>query len=61
MLVCVCVSSGLVKKDPVLPVTMVMPPPSKRTQDSVFDQEDKAKVCVSWCVCVRVSKGYYNI
>ncbi|XP_046898151.1 ADP-ribosylation factor-binding protein GGA3-like isoform X2 [Hypomesus transpacificus] len=35
---------GLVKKDPVLPVTMVMPPPSKRTQDSVFDQEDKAKL-----------------
>ncbi|XP_062303837.1 ADP-ribosylation factor-binding protein GGA3-like [Osmerus eperlanus] len=35
---------GLVKKDPVLPVTMVMPPPSKRGQDSVFDQEDKAKL-----------------
>uniref|UniRef100_A0A4W5MJG5 GAT domain-containing protein n=1 Tax=Hucho hucho TaxID=62062 RepID=A0A4W5MJG5_9TELE len=35
---------GLVKKDPKLPDTIVMPPPSQRAEDSVFNQEDKAKL-----------------
>ncbi|KAJ8001386.1 hypothetical protein DPEC_G00168980 [Dallia pectoralis] len=35
---------GVVKKDPKLPDTMVMPPPSQRLEDSIFDQEDKAQV-----------------
>ncbi|KAM4603789.1 ADP-ribosylation factor-binding protein GGA2-like [Polymixia lowei] len=35
---------GVVKKDPKLPNTIVMPPPPQRTMDSVFDQEDKAKL-----------------
>uniref|UniRef100_A0A673ZT98 ADP-ribosylation factor-binding protein GGA3-like n=1 Tax=Salmo trutta TaxID=8032 RepID=A0A673ZT98_SALTR len=35
---------GLVKKDPKLPDTIVMPPPSQRSEDSVFNQEDKAKL-----------------
>ncbi|XP_055763252.1 ADP-ribosylation factor-binding protein GGA3-like [Salvelinus fontinalis] len=35
---------GLVKKDPKLPDTIVMPPPSQRTEDSVFNQEDKANL-----------------
>ncbi|KAM6972431.1 ADP-ribosylation factor-binding protein GGA2-like [Aplochiton taeniatus] len=35
---------GVVKKDPKLPDTIVMPPPSQRTEESVFDQEDKAKL-----------------
>ncbi|XP_041727197.1 ADP-ribosylation factor-binding protein GGA3-like isoform X2 [Coregonus clupeaformis] len=35
---------GLVKKDPQLPDTIVMPPPSQRAEDSVFNQEDKAKL-----------------
>uniref|UniRef100_A0A8C7IR70 Uncharacterized protein n=1 Tax=Oncorhynchus kisutch TaxID=8019 RepID=A0A8C7IR70_ONCKI len=35
---------GLVKKDPKLPDTIVMPPPSQRAGDSVFNQEEKAKL-----------------
>lgn len=33
---------GIVKKDPKLPQTDIMAPPPQRTEDSVFDQEDKA-------------------
>uniref|UniRef100_G3Q7F2 Golgi-associated, gamma adaptin ear containing, ARF binding protein 2 n=1 Tax=Gasterosteus aculeatus aculeatus TaxID=481459 RepID=G3Q7F2_GASAC len=33
---------GIVKKDPKLPDVVIMPPPTQRTADSVFDQEDKA-------------------
>ncbi|XP_031719073.1 ADP-ribosylation factor-binding protein GGA3-like [Anarrhichthys ocellatus] len=33
---------GIVKKDPKLPDTVIMAPPTQRTTDSVFDQEDKA-------------------
>uniref|UniRef100_A0A671TNN6 ADP-ribosylation factor-binding protein GGA3-like n=1 Tax=Sparus aurata TaxID=8175 RepID=A0A671TNN6_SPAAU len=33
---------GIVKKDPKLPQTVIMAPPPQRTEDSVFDQEDKA-------------------
>lgn len=40
---------GIVKKDPKLPDTVIMAPPSQRTTESVFDQEDKAKV--SDCDC----------
>lgn len=39
----------IVKKDPKLPDTVIMAPPSQRTTESVFDQEDKAKV--SDCEC----------
>lgn len=39
----------IVKKDPTLPDTIIMAPPSQRTTESVFDQEDKAKV--SDCEC----------
>uniref|UniRef100_UPI003AAC6D1B ADP-ribosylation factor-binding protein GGA2-like n=1 Tax=Centroberyx gerrardi TaxID=166262 RepID=UPI003AAC6D1B len=35
---------GVVKKDPKLPDTVVMAPPPQRTTESVFDQEDKAKL-----------------
>ncbi|XP_042340544.1 ADP-ribosylation factor-binding protein GGA3-like [Plectropomus leopardus] len=35
---------GIVKKDPKLPNTLIMAPPTQRTTDSVFDQEDKAKL-----------------
>lgn len=35
---------GIVKKDPKLPDTIIMAPPAQRTTDSVFDQEDKAKL-----------------
>ncbi|KAL1005123.1 hypothetical protein UPYG_G00054850 [Umbra pygmaea] len=35
---------GVVKKDPVLPDIIIMPPPSQRAEDSVFDQEDKAQM-----------------
>lgn len=41
---------GIVKKDPKLPETVIMAPPPQRTTESVFDQEDKAKVSV--CVAV---------
>ncbi|XP_068444786.1 ADP-ribosylation factor-binding protein GGA1-like isoform X2 [Clinocottus analis] len=33
---------GIVKKDPKLPDTVITAPPTQRTTDSVFDQEDKA-------------------
>uniref|UniRef100_A0A669B1Q3 ADP-ribosylation factor-binding protein GGA3 n=1 Tax=Oreochromis niloticus TaxID=8128 RepID=A0A669B1Q3_ORENI len=35
---------GIVKKDPKLPETVIMAPPPQRTTESVFDQEDKAKL-----------------
>ncbi|XP_071400210.1 ADP-ribosylation factor-binding protein GGA1-like isoform X2 [Centroberyx affinis] len=35
---------GVVKKDPKLPDTVVTAPPPQRTTESVFDQEDKAKL-----------------
>ncbi|KAM4595663.1 ADP-ribosylation factor-binding protein GGA2-like [Fundulus diaphanus] len=35
---------GIVKTDPKLPDTLIMPPPPQRTTESVFDQEDKAKL-----------------
>uniref|UniRef100_A0A1A8DFQ7 Golgi-associated, gamma adaptin ear containing, ARF binding protein 2 n=1 Tax=Nothobranchius kadleci TaxID=1051664 RepID=A0A1A8DFQ7_NOTKA len=35
---------GIVKKDPTLPDTVVMAPPPQRTTESVFDQDDKAKM-----------------
>ncbi|XP_018538023.1 ADP-ribosylation factor-binding protein GGA2 [Lates calcarifer] len=35
---------GIVKKDPKLPDTLIMAPPPQRTTESVFDQEDKAKL-----------------
>lgn len=41
---------GIVEKDPKLPDTVIMAPPPQRTTESVFDQEEKAKV--SMCVCV---------
>eukprot|EP00064_Thunnus_orientalis_P019055 superscaffoldBa00004604_g19165 len=34
----------IVKKDPKLPDTVIMAPPPQRTTDSVFDQEEKAKL-----------------
>ena len=40
------VVAGIVKKDPKLPETLIMAPPPQRTEDSVFDQEDKAAVCI---------------
>lgn len=39
------ITLGIVKKDPKLPENVVEPPPQRST-DSVFDQEDKAKVGV---------------
>uniref|UniRef100_A0A1A7XL81 Golgi-associated, gamma adaptin ear containing, ARF binding protein 2 n=1 Tax=Iconisemion striatum TaxID=60296 RepID=A0A1A7XL81_9TELE len=35
---------GIVKKDPTLPDTVIMAPPPQRTTESVFDQDDKAKL-----------------
>ncbi|KAG7492029.1 hypothetical protein MATL_G00009950 [Megalops atlanticus] len=35
---------GIIKKDPKLPETMVIPPPSPRAVGSVFDDEDKSKL-----------------
>ncbi|KAM4750486.1 ADP-ribosylation factor-binding protein GGA2-like isoform 2-T2 [Anableps anableps] len=35
---------GIVKMDPKLPDTLIMAPPPQRTTESVFDQEDKAKL-----------------
>ncbi|XP_013871297.1 ADP-ribosylation factor-binding protein GGA2, partial [Austrofundulus limnaeus] len=35
---------NVIKKDPKLPDTLIMAPPSQRTTDSVFDQDDKAKL-----------------
>ncbi|XP_008296602.1 ADP-ribosylation factor-binding protein GGA3-like [Stegastes partitus] len=35
---------GIVKADPKLPDTVVMAPPPQRAADSVFDQDDKAKL-----------------
>ncbi|MEQ2234867.1 hypothetical protein ILYODFUR_035775 [Ilyodon furcidens] len=35
---------GIVKTDPKLPETLIMAPPPQRTTESVFDQEDKAKL-----------------
>lgn len=35
---------GIVTKDPKLPDTLIMAPPPQRTTDSIFDQEDKAKL-----------------
>ncbi|XP_024859081.1 ADP-ribosylation factor-binding protein GGA2-like isoform X2 [Kryptolebias marmoratus] len=35
---------SIVKKDPKLPDTVIMAPPSQRTTESVFDQEEKAKL-----------------
>ena len=36
--------TGLVKSDPKLPDSVLMPPPSPRQEVSVFDDEDKAQV-----------------
>ncbi|KAK5865530.1 hypothetical protein PBY51_019796 [Eleginops maclovinus] len=33
---------GIVKKDPKLPDTVIMAPPTQRNKESIFDQEDKA-------------------
>ncbi|KAM3864617.1 ADP-ribosylation factor-binding protein GGA2-like [Diretmus argenteus] len=41
---CMLKKQGVIKKDPKLPDTIVMAPPPQRTTDSVFDQEDKAKL-----------------
>uniref|UniRef100_A0A8C9WZP9 ADP-ribosylation factor-binding protein GGA2-like n=1 Tax=Sander lucioperca TaxID=283035 RepID=A0A8C9WZP9_SANLU len=41
---CMLKKQGIVKKDPILPDTVIMPPPTQRTTESVFDQEDKAKL-----------------
>ncbi|XP_053184301.1 ADP-ribosylation factor-binding protein GGA3-like [Scomber japonicus] len=35
---------GIVKKDPKLPDAVIMAPPPQRTTNSVFDQEEKAKL-----------------
>uniref|UniRef100_A0AAQ5XCQ0 Golgi-associated, gamma adaptin ear containing, ARF binding protein 2 n=1 Tax=Amphiprion ocellaris TaxID=80972 RepID=A0AAQ5XCQ0_AMPOC len=35
---------GIVKKDPKLPDTVIMAPPPQRATDSIFDQDDKAKL-----------------
>ncbi|KAF5888555.1 ADP-ribosylation factor-binding protein GGA2-like, partial [Clarias magur] len=35
---------GIVKKDPKLPHTVALPPPSPRQEVSVFDNEDKSKL-----------------
>lgn len=35
---------GIVEKDPKLPDTVIMAPPPQRTTESVFDQEEKAKL-----------------
>lgn len=35
---------GIVKADPKLPDTLIMPPPPQRTTESIFDQEEKAKL-----------------
>lgn len=35
---------GIVKKDPKLPDTVIMAPPPERATDSIFDQDDKAKL-----------------
>lgn len=43
--------SGIVKKDPMLPKNMVMPPLSPRAEGSVFDDEDKSKVGISLETC----------
>ncbi|CAB1454990.1 unnamed protein product [Pleuronectes platessa] len=37
-------TQGFVKEDPKLPDTLIMAPPPQRSTESVFDQEDKAKV-----------------
>lgn len=41
---CMLKKQGIVKKDPKLPQTLIMAPPPQRTTESVFDQEDKAKL-----------------
>ncbi|XP_070712715.1 ADP-ribosylation factor-binding protein GGA1-like [Pempheris klunzingeri] len=41
---CMLKKQGIVKKDPKLPDTVIMAPPPQRTTESVFDQEDKAKL-----------------
>ncbi|XP_039655507.1 ADP-ribosylation factor-binding protein GGA2-like [Perca fluviatilis] len=41
---CMLKKQGIVKKDPKLPDTVIMAPPTQRTTESVFDQEDKAKL-----------------
>ncbi|XP_041959561.1 ADP-ribosylation factor-binding protein GGA2-like isoform X1 [Alosa sapidissima] len=35
---------GVIKKDPKLPATIVMPPPTQRPEGSLFDDEDKSKL-----------------
>ncbi|XP_062398228.1 ADP-ribosylation factor-binding protein GGA3-like [Sardina pilchardus] len=35
---------GVIKKDPKLPATIVMPPPTERPEGSLFDDEDKSKL-----------------
>ncbi|XP_031418037.1 ADP-ribosylation factor-binding protein GGA3 isoform X2 [Clupea harengus] len=35
---------GVIKKDPKLPATLVMPPPTQRPESSLFDDEDKSKL-----------------
>ncbi|XP_069386069.1 ADP-ribosylation factor-binding protein GGA1-like [Paralichthys olivaceus] len=37
-------TQGIVKEDPKLPDTLIMAPPPQRSTESVFDQEDKAKL-----------------
>lgn len=49
---------GIVKKDPKLPDKVIMAPPPQRTTESVFDQEDKAQVCLCFVflwTCVNVT------
>lgn len=48
-LIIIFVNLGFVKKDPKLSDKLIMAPPPQRPPDSVFDQEDKAKVCVWLC------------
>ncbi|XP_061089202.1 ADP-ribosylation factor-binding protein GGA3-like [Conger conger] len=37
-------NQGIIKKDPKLPENVVMPPLSSRTEESVFDDEEKSKL-----------------
>ncbi|KAM7419682.1 hypothetical protein PAMA_016662 [Pampus argenteus] len=41
---CMLKKQGIIKQDPKLPDTVIMAPPPQRTTDSVFDQEEKAKL-----------------
>lgn len=43
---------GVIKKDPKLPDTIVMPPPTQRPEGSLFDDEDKSKVSIELLLSV---------